>query len=295
MLSGGLWLHPGGLRLHPGGLRPPAHGLRPRLMLGRRESIKHGRSPCEDARCVCGLRPHQGGLCPQHVHRVLIDIVSSAANATPGLGRYPPFKREVVTIASDALDKFRNEAKKMVVALVDMERAFVPPQHFIRLVQRSYVCYSPTDNKLIVSTDVTFLEDQPFHYSPSIPSPPSTAARLAVPVTIPSLPPPPTPHPVPSLPPPPLRVYTRCQSRTTSLQQVSSKDDIPRLAGPASTSTAHPLANYVSLHRLSPPLHHFAVSLSSISISNSVQKAFQHSRWRTAMKDEMTSLWANQT
>ncbi|CAA6661417.1 unnamed protein product [Spirodela intermedia] len=54
----------------------------------------------------------------------------------PGLGRYPPFKREVVAIASTALDGFRNEAKKMVVALVDMERAFVPPQHFIRLVQR---------------------------------------------------------------------------------------------------------------------------------------------------------------
>jgi len=29
------------------------------------------------------------------VHRVLIDIVSAAANGTPGLGRYPPFKREV--------------------------------------------------------------------------------------------------------------------------------------------------------------------------------------------------------
>ncbi|KAF6175355.1 hypothetical protein GIB67_000379 [Kingdonia uniflora] len=28
------------------------------------------------------------------VHRVLVDIVSAAANATPGLGRYPPFKRE---------------------------------------------------------------------------------------------------------------------------------------------------------------------------------------------------------
>ncbi|KAE8668570.1 Dynamin-2B [Hibiscus syriacus] len=70
------------------------------------------------------------------VHRVLIDIVSAAANATPGLGRYPPFKREVVAIASSALDGFKNEAKKMVVALVDMERAFVPPQHFIRLVQR---------------------------------------------------------------------------------------------------------------------------------------------------------------
>ncbi|ONK74745.1 uncharacterized protein A4U43_C03F9720 [Asparagus officinalis] len=70
------------------------------------------------------------------VHRVLLDIVSSAANVTPRLGRYPPFKREVVAIASAALESFKNEAKKMVVALVDMERAFVPPQHFIRLVQR---------------------------------------------------------------------------------------------------------------------------------------------------------------
>ncbi|KAK8715551.1 hypothetical protein V6N13_042882 [Hibiscus sabdariffa] len=43
---------------------------------------------------------------------------------------------EVETIASDALDGFKNEAKKMVVALVDMERAFVSRQHFIQLVQR---------------------------------------------------------------------------------------------------------------------------------------------------------------
>lgn len=43
-----------------------------------------------------------------------------------------------MAIASAALDGFMNEAKKMVVALVDMERAFVPPQHFIRLVQRRY-------------------------------------------------------------------------------------------------------------------------------------------------------------
>ncbi|XP_030511358.1 dynamin-2A-like [Rhodamnia argentea] len=75
-------------------------------------------------------------LCVDEVHRVLLDIVSAAATATPGLGRYPPFKREVVAIATAALDTFKNEAKKMVVALVDMERAFVPPQHFIRLVQR---------------------------------------------------------------------------------------------------------------------------------------------------------------
>uniref|UniRef100_A0A7N0VKV9 dynamin GTPase n=1 Tax=Kalanchoe fedtschenkoi TaxID=63787 RepID=A0A7N0VKV9_KALFE len=85
---------------------------------------------------VLELAKEPSKLCVDEVHRVLVDIVSAAANATPGLGRYPPFKREVVTIATSALDVFKNEAKKMVVALVDMERAFVPPQHFIRLVQR---------------------------------------------------------------------------------------------------------------------------------------------------------------
>ncbi|XVF23131.1 hypothetical protein REPUB_Repub13aG0011400 [Reevesia pubescens] len=85
---------------------------------------------------VLELAKEPSRLCVDEVHRVLLDIVSAAANATPGLGRYAPFKREVVAIASGALDGFKNEAKKMVVALVDMERAFVPPQHFIRLVQR---------------------------------------------------------------------------------------------------------------------------------------------------------------
>ncbi|KAK8656894.1 hypothetical protein V6N13_098829 [Hibiscus sabdariffa] len=85
---------------------------------------------------VLELAKEPARLCVDEVHRVLTDIVSAAANATPGLGRYPPFKREVVAIASAALDGFKTEAKKMVVALVDMERAFVPPQHFIRLVQR---------------------------------------------------------------------------------------------------------------------------------------------------------------
>lgn len=85
---------------------------------------------------VLELAKEPSRLCVDEVHRVLVDIVSASANATPGLGRYPPFKREVVAIASAALDGFKNESKKMVVALVDMERLFVPPQHFIRLVQR---------------------------------------------------------------------------------------------------------------------------------------------------------------
>ncbi|EPS66641.1 hypothetical protein M569_08133, partial [Genlisea aurea] len=85
---------------------------------------------------VLDLAKEPSRLCVDEVHRLLVDIVSAAANATPGLGRYPPFKREVIAIATTALEGFKNEAKNMVVALVDMERAYVPAQHFIRLVQR---------------------------------------------------------------------------------------------------------------------------------------------------------------
>ncbi|XP_039023531.1 dynamin-2A-like [Hibiscus syriacus] len=84
---------------------------------------------------VLELAKEPSCLCVDEVHRVLLNIVSAAANATPGLGRYAPFKREVVAIANAALG-FKNESKKMVVAQVDMERAFVLLQHFIHLVQR---------------------------------------------------------------------------------------------------------------------------------------------------------------
>ncbi len=45
---------------------------------------------------------------------------------------------QIVAIASAALEEYRTESKKMVIALVDMERSFIPPQHFIRLVQRRH-------------------------------------------------------------------------------------------------------------------------------------------------------------
>ncbi|KAJ7525447.1 hypothetical protein O6H91_17G051600 [Diphasiastrum complanatum] len=82
------------------------------------------------------LAKDPGKSCVDEVHRVLLDIVSSAASSTPGLGRYPPFKREIVAIATGTLDDYRAEAKKLVIDLVDMERAFIPAQHFSRLVQR---------------------------------------------------------------------------------------------------------------------------------------------------------------
>jgi hypothetical protein len=62
-------------------------------------------------------------------HRDLKDIIVSI------IVRHYCRLVQVIAIASNALEDFKNDAKKMVVALVDMEqRAIVPPQHFIRLL-----------------------------------------------------------------------------------------------------------------------------------------------------------------
>ncbi|KAK8962177.1 hypothetical protein KSP40_PGU009074 [Platanthera guangdongensis] len=49
------------------------------------------------------------------------------------------------------------------------------------------------------------------------------------------------------------------------------------------------------LHRLSPPLLQFSLSLFTISIPNSLQEALQHPGWRAAMVEEMIALWADQS
>ncbi|GFP81258.1 dynamin-2b [Phtheirospermum japonicum] len=117
-----------------------AHGYQPYLISpekGLRSLIKG----------VLELAKESSRLCVDEVHRVLVDIVAASANATPGLGRYPPFKREIVAIATTALEGFKNDSKNMVVALVDMERAYVPPQHFVRLLQRRYATSPQTEGQ----------------------------------------------------------------------------------------------------------------------------------------------------
>ncbi|KAL0369160.1 UNVERIFIED_CONTAM: Dynamin-2A [Sesamum calycinum] len=76
---------------------------------------------------VLELAKEPSRLCVDEVHRVLVDIVSAAANATPGLGRYPPFKREVVAIATTALEGFKNDAKTWWLHLLTWNgRLFLP-------------------------------------------------------------------------------------------------------------------------------------------------------------------------
>ncbi|CAI7847072.1 unnamed protein product, partial [Closterium sp. NIES-53] len=77
------------------------------------------------------LAKQPGIDCVDEVHKILMDIVAAAASQAPSLVRFPPMKTELVAIASAALDEYRAEAKRMVTAIVDMEKGFVPPSHFI--------------------------------------------------------------------------------------------------------------------------------------------------------------------
>ncbi|KAK8957155.1 hypothetical protein KSP39_PZI001100 [Platanthera zijinensis] len=118
--------------------------------------------------------------------------------------------------------------------------------------------------------------------------------RPVIPVTAPPLLVPPAPAPAPSKPPV-IRVYTRLPPNSVAPLQSASTTTTPHPADQVSPSTAHPLENCVSLHRLSPQLHTFSTSLFSVSVPNSVQEALQYPGWWAAMEEEMAALWANQT
>ena len=61
------------------------------------------------------------------------------------------------------------------------------------------------------------------------------------------------------------------------------------------TNVKYPIANHVSLHRLSPSCASFVCQLSTISIPSNVQEALKDSKWTQAMNDEMESLLKNTT
>ena len=60
--------------------------------------------------------------------------------------------------------------------------------------------------------------------------------------------------------------------------------------GIRSTRNPHPIYNFLSYHRLSPPYFSFVSSLSTIKVPKNVDEALGHPGWRQAMVDEMQAL-----
>ena len=59
--------------------------------------------------------------------------------------------------------------------------------------------------------------------------------------------------------------------------------------------TQHPIANFISYHRLSPKHKSFLSSLDFMDVLKSVEEAVQNENWIHTMQEEMRALEKNQT
>jgi hypothetical protein len=69
------------------------------------------------------------------VHYVLKELVRKSISETEELKRFPSLQVELAAAANSSLEKFREESKKSVIRLVDMESAYLTAEFFRKLPQ----------------------------------------------------------------------------------------------------------------------------------------------------------------
>ncbi|KAM7274703.1 hypothetical protein ACFE04_016569 [Oxalis oulophora] len=69
------------------------------------------------------------------VHFVLKELVRKSMAETKELRRFPTLQAEIVAAANEALERFRDESKKSVIRLVDMESSYLTVDFFRKLPQ----------------------------------------------------------------------------------------------------------------------------------------------------------------
>ncbi|XP_022974745.1 dynamin-related protein 1E-like [Cucurbita maxima] len=69
------------------------------------------------------------------VHFVLKELVRKSIGETQELKRFPTLQAEIAAASNEALERFRDESKKTVIRLVDMESSYLTVDFFRRLPQ----------------------------------------------------------------------------------------------------------------------------------------------------------------
>lgn len=94
----------------------------------------------------------------EEVYVLLRRMVDNIANSDDlrSLRRYPTLKRELITAAYTALDKFRDETRQMVSIMVEMERNYITAEYF-RTIQMGKM----PDGKIMYTLDGRPVTEEP--------------------------------------------------------------------------------------------------------------------------------------
>ena len=111
-----------------------------------KEIGKHGHTVrAEEGRGQAALRelcgPVQGpsDVAVEEVHAILRQIVARTLESEEckGLAQFNLLKREIATTAASSLEKMKEDARKMVTTMVEMERSYLTAEVFREILQSS--------------------------------------------------------------------------------------------------------------------------------------------------------------
>ncbi|OIS99785.1 PREDICTED: dynamin-related protein 1E-like isoform X1 [Nicotiana attenuata] len=78
------------------------------------------------------------------VHFILKELVGKSIGETQELSRFPTLRTEIASAANEALERFRDDSKKTVLRMVDMESSYLTIDFFRKLPQEADKGGSPT-------------------------------------------------------------------------------------------------------------------------------------------------------
>ncbi|XP_021659291.2 phragmoplastin DRP1E isoform X2 [Hevea brasiliensis] len=87
------------------------------------------------------------------VHFVLKELVRKSIGETQELKRFPTLQAEIAAASNESLERFREDSKKTVIRLVDMESSYLTVEFFRRLPQEVEKGGSPAGNPASSTVD----------------------------------------------------------------------------------------------------------------------------------------------